>query len=567
MEKLIQLGEKFGLEGEKLLAFVQEQQKLEEERRREEDERRKEAEEREERKKKEQEEREEKRRQLEEERRKEEEEKEERRRREDEEREARRQERELRKLEMEAQLLKQKEAMEAAKREHELELARLGQEHGLANQVPNREDRAKTPKLPSFVDGRDDLDAYLQRFERFATNAKWEKTGWATKLSALLSGRALDVYSRLSEEAAVDYDQVKLALMKRYDLTEDGYRRKFRVSKPESDESPDQFIVRLSKYLMRWIELSKTTESFEGLRDLIVKEQFINSCPKELAVHLRERAPENLDQIAKIADQYLEAHGRRLFNPVKNEAPEQTDDDESERTLSDSSTVRCFKCNGRGHKSFNCPNVVRRCYLCNKQGHEAHNCKSSGLRPGGQTKISNPVPRDHISAGCLVQSPLVRATKEELESCIRDNQLMLACGKSVPVVSSVCVQPLAEARMPVVKGKVGNTSANVLRDTGCSGVVVKKELVAEDQYTGEYNHMVLIDGTVRKVPVARIYVDTPYLTGIVEAQCLPHAIYDLVIGNVPGARAADNPSHSKETDTNKRSAEAQLKLLKDAAPG
>ena len=80
-------------------------------------------------------------------------------------------------------------------------------------QVPNREERAKTPKLPSFVDGRDDLDAYLQRFERFATNAKWEKTGWATKLSALLSGRALDVYSRLSEEAAVDYDQVKLALI------------------------------------------------------------------------------------------------------------------------------------------------------------------------------------------------------------------------------------------------------------------------------------------------------------------------------------------------------------------
>ena len=180
--------------------------------------------------------------------------------------------------------------------------------------------------------------------------------------------------------------------MKTYDLTEDGYRRKFRLSKPESDDSPDQFIIRLTKYLMRWIELSKTTESFEGLRDLIVKEQFINSCPKELAVHLRERAPENLDQIAKIADQYLEAHGKHLFNPVKNEAPEETDDDESERTLSDSSTVRCFKYNGRGHKSFNFQNRVRRCYVCNKQGHEARSCKSSGLRPGSQTKISDPVP-------------------------------------------------------------------------------------------------------------------------------------------------------------------------------
>ena len=80
-------------------------------------------------------------------------------------------------------------------------------------------------------------------------------------------GRALEVYSRLSEEAAQDYERVKLAFMKRYDLTEDGYRRKFRASKPEVDESPEQFIVRLDRYLLRWLELSNTERSFEGLKD------------------------------------------------------------------------------------------------------------------------------------------------------------------------------------------------------------------------------------------------------------------------------------------------------------
>ena len=285
----MQIGKEFGLEGEKLLEFVEKQQKLEEERRREEaekeekrrkleEERRREEEEREEKRRQLEEEKEEKRRQIEEEkeerrrileqdRRKEEEGKEERRRREDEERETRRQERELRKLELEADLLKQKEAIEAAKREHELELARLAQGRNDTERADVREDRAKAPKLPSFVDGKDDLDAYLQRFERFATTAKWEKTGWASKLSALLSGRALEVYSRISEEAAQDYDRVKLALMKRYDLTEDGYRRKFRASKPEVDESPEQFIVRLDRYLLRWLELSNTDRSFEGVKD------------------------------------------------------------------------------------------------------------------------------------------------------------------------------------------------------------------------------------------------------------------------------------------------------------
>ena len=53
--------------------------------------------------------------------------------------------------------------------------------------------------------------------------------------------------------------------------------------------------------------------------------------------------------------------------------------------------------------------------------------------------------------------------------------------------------------------------------------------------------MMLIDNTVRKVPVALITVDTPYFKGEVEAQCLPDAIYDLIIGNIPGARSPEDP--------------------------
>ena len=102
--------------------------------------------------------------------------------------------------------------------------------------------------------------------------------------------------------------------MKRYDLTEEGYRGKFRASKPEVDESPEQYIVRLDRYLLRWLELSDTERTFDGLKDLIVKEWFIDSCPKDLAIHLRERAPGTLAKIAKIADQYLEAHGKHLFS-------------------------------------------------------------------------------------------------------------------------------------------------------------------------------------------------------------------------------------------------------------
>ena len=110
-------------------------------------------------------------------------------------------------------------------------------------------------------------------------------------------------------------------------------------------------------------------------------------------------------------------------------------------------------------------------------------------------------------------------------------------------MSNACIEPLSgdQSKMPVVKGRVGEKTVDVLRDTGCSGIVVKKDLVYEDQFTGDFNVMLLIDTTARKVPIVRITIDTPYLKGEVEVQCLPDAIYDLIVtvGNVPGARPAE----------------------------
>ena len=70
------------------------------------------------------------------------------------------------------------------------------------------------------MDGKDELDSYLLRFERLAAVNEWKREDWATSLSALLTGRALEVYSRLSDRDAVNYDRLKETLLSRYDLTE-----------------------------------------------------------------------------------------------------------------------------------------------------------------------------------------------------------------------------------------------------------------------------------------------------------------------------------------------------------
>ena len=54
-------------------------------------------------------------------------------------------------------------------------------------------------------------------------NAKWEKVTWAIMLSALLSGRAVDVYTSMSNDDANEYDKLKKALLTGYSFTEVGY--------------------------------------------------------------------------------------------------------------------------------------------------------------------------------------------------------------------------------------------------------------------------------------------------------------------------------------------------------
>ena len=94
----------------------------------------------------------------------------------------------------------------------------------------------------------------------------------------------------------------------------------------------------------------------------------------------------------------------------------------------------------------------------------------------------------------------------------------------------------------------------------------KKEFVKENQNTGKDGYMLLVDNSLRKAPIAKIFVNTPFYIGEIEALCLSDAIYDLIIGNIPEAIAPSNPdpewncatSCSATTTTSKLNAEENL---------
>ena len=109
----------------------------------------------------------------------------------------------------------------------------------------------------------------------------WEKPPWAPALGALITGKAVEVYS--PDVDTGNYERLKKALL-RYDLTEDVHRLRFRQCKPEPGESPAQFIFRLQDYLNKWMALDHASRSAKDVQDKFVKEQFLNCCQKDLGL-------------------------------------------------------------------------------------------------------------------------------------------------------------------------------------------------------------------------------------------------------------------------------------------
>ena len=71
---------------------------------------------------------------------------------------------------------------------------------------------------------------------------------------------------------------------------------------------PPQFGIRITGYLDRWIELSETSLSYEGIRDLLIREQTLGVGSAELRVFIEERTPGSFKEMCNIAEQYLKAH-------------------------------------------------------------------------------------------------------------------------------------------------------------------------------------------------------------------------------------------------------------------
>ena len=547
MDKHISLARELGYEGQELRDYLKRQQDLEREERlaqREYEKEKREAEQKDKEREQKDKEREQK----------------------EKDREQKDKDRELEKLRIEAEKLKIEAARKDKEMEKEIALKKIEAEVELKKieaettshpwGPKEKSSNPRSPKLPYFDEHTDKMDSYLTRFESYALSNKWYPSMWASYLSALLKGRALEVFVRLSRDDQPDYGQIKEALLTNFDLTERSFRKKFRDCRPEKAETFRQFSGRLASYLDKWLGLAKVEKTYEAVCDFLARDQFLDCCSHELYLYLKPKPFKAIDELAHEADLFADAKGSVSMciskNKVVDQAQPKVEPNQDQRPV-----VKCKIC-GKPHPTHKCwnnPDNKKVAYSAQFDSqYKGDNSNWGQDRSHGRVDQRdnhydyNNYRTDHQVNFCKIESWDVGKGQAKLEV--------------LPHKDSKGTCHFPRSRLPTAIGTVNGKEVRVLRDTGCTGVVVRRSLVSDGQMLNKQSGVTLINNYKQRCPMARINIDSPFFRGTTDALCIDDPAHDLVIGNIEGSKFPDMTHFSSGVVKNKQSRKDRRKNRK-----
>ena len=326
----------------------------------------------------------------------------------------------------EEDLARERERRDSEMRE-QMQLLRQMVEEGRRGATPVRptseNDRVKLSKLTET----DDVEAYLTTFERMMSVYEVDRARWAFKLAPQLTGRAQQAYAAMATEDAGDYDKVKAAILKRYNINEETYRQRFRAAKKAASESHRDLLTKLKDLSQKWLKNYATSP--EKVMDAVVMEQLIDTLSPEVKVWVRERKPGTSEEASQLADDYVQAR-------------KQSGGDKGKESL----------------KQPVSPGL-RRCHNCGKPGHLARDCRAPGSKQPGMTlrnEQRKPSRDDIVCYNC--------GQKGHISPKCPNNAFF--CGTRNKRQGTKC--------HGVVEGRY---VSDILLDTGCSRTLIRKELV------------------------------------------------------------------------------------------
>ena len=537
MDKHISLARELGYEGQELRDYLKRQQDLEREERlaqREYEKEKREAEQKDKEREQKDKEREQK----------------------EKDREQKEKDRELEKLRIEAEKLKIEAARKDKEMEKEIALKKIEAEVELKKieaettshpwGPKEKSSNPRSPKLPYFDEHTDKMDSYLTRFESYALSNKWDPSMWASYLSALLKGRALEVFVRLSRDDQSDYGQIKEALLTNFDLTERSFRKKFRDCRPEKAETFRQFSGRLASYLDKWLGLAKVEKTYEAVCDFLARDQFLDCCSHELYLYLKPKTFKALGELSHEADLFADAKGGvplcvakgRHENKVVGQAQPKVEPKQDQRPV-----VKCKFC-GKPHPTHKCWNNPdnKKC---------ASSAEFDSQYRGSNSNWGQDRNRGRVDQHDNRYDYDNYRTDHQVNFCKIDKSLDV--GKGLPRKDSKGTCHFPRSRLPTAIGTVNGKEVRVLRDTGCTGVVVRRSLVSDGQMLNKQSGVTLINNYKQRCPMARINIDSPFFRGSTDALCIDDPAHDLVIGNIEGSKFPDVTHFSSGVVSQKRS--------------
>ena len=88
---------------------------------------------------------------------------------------------------------------------------------------------------------------------------------------------------------------------------------------------------------------------------------------------------------------------------------------------------------------------------------------------------------------------LVSRRTEEKEAERGIDTFELKNGEKIKVLNGVCMDAEIRDNLPVMYAKVGNKNVEVLRHSGCNGVIVERKLMDEADFIGKVGYMMTVN--------------------------------------------------------------------------
>ena len=89
--------------------------------------------------------------------------------------------------------------------------------------------------VPKFDE--ENLESFFDAFSKVARSLAWPENKYIILLQSVLKGRAQETYAAMSYEDCQNFDTVKEAILKAYELVPESYRQKFRKASKKEGQS------------------------------------------------------------------------------------------------------------------------------------------------------------------------------------------------------------------------------------------------------------------------------------------------------------------------------------------